>query len=103
MATPRIPSPWRFLAGELEARGRTQKFFAQLIEKSPEEVSYILNDKRAITLDRAMRIGKALWTSYEPRLHMQNKRDALLMLRNEQSRSLFERIGERVHAKLAYA
>ena len=96
MPTPRIPNPWRFLAVELEARGRSQKYFAELIEKTPEEVSYILNGKRAITLDRAMRIGNALGTSYQPRLQMQNKRDAILLMKNKQSANLFERIAKRV-------
>ncbi|PZM87076.1 MAG: hypothetical protein DLD55_03260 [candidate division SR1 bacterium] len=96
MPTPRMPNPGRFLAGELEARGRSQKYFAELIEKTPEEVSYILNGKRAITLDRAMRIGNALGTSYQPRLQMQNKRDAILLMKNEESNKIFQRISQRV-------
>lgn len=96
MTTPRMPNPGRFLAGELEARGRTQKYFAELIEKTPEEVSYILTGKRAITLDRAMRIWQALWTSYEPRMRMQNKHDAILLMKNETSNKIFQRISQRI-------
>lgn len=60
MSPSRLPHPGRFLAGELKARGRSQQYFAALIEKTPEELDLLLNGECILTLDWAMRIAHAL-------------------------------------------
>lgn len=49
--------PWIWLEMALEAHNMAQKEFAELIGKSAVEVNQIINGKRNITLDRAMRIS----------------------------------------------
>lgn len=43
-----------------------------------------------------MRIGKALGTGYEPRLHMQNKRDAIRLMKSSRHITICDRIEQRV-------
>ena len=86
--------PWELLAKELKYRKRSQKYFAELIEKTPEEVNYIITWKRGINTDWAIRLSRALWTSEEIRLNMQNKYDIFQLEHSEKS-VIFDRIRER--------
>lgn len=86
--------PWEFLAKELQYRWRTQKYFAELIEKTPEEINYLIAGKRNFTMDIALRVWYALWTSYEVWLWLQNDYDAYL-LKHSEKQSVFDRIKEK--------
>lgn len=87
--------PWKILAKELKYRKRSQKYFAELIEKTPEEISYLLTWKRNFTVDIAMRVWYALWTSYELRLWLQNDYDSFL-LRHSEKNNVFDRIKSKI-------
>lgn len=86
--------PWELLAKELKYRKRSQKYFAELIEKTPEEVNYIITWKRGINTDWAIRLSRALGTSEEIRLNMQNKYDIFQLEHSEKS-VIFDRIREK--------
>jgi len=70
--------PGEILAQELEERWRSQKYFAELIWKTPQEVSHIITWKRNINADWAIRIWLALWTSSEMWMNMQTSYDIQL-------------------------
>ena len=55
----------------LEANNLTQKQFAELIGKTAVEVNQIINGKRNITLDRAMRISAVFGSDPKYWLEMQ--------------------------------
>jgi addiction module HigA family antidote len=55
----------------LEPLGITQAAFAQRVGMTPTRVSEIVHGKRAVTLDAAMRFGRALGTSPDMWLRMQ--------------------------------
>ena len=86
--------PWELLAKELKFRKRSQKYFAELIEKSPEEVNYIITWKRNINADWAVRLSRALWTSESIWLNMQNRYD-IFQLEHSEKNVIFDRIKER--------
>ena len=92
-STMRPEHPWELLAKELKYRKRSQKYFAELVEETPEEVNYIIKWKRGINTDWAIRLSRALWTSEEIRLNMQNKYDIFQLEHSEKS-VIFDRIRE---------
>lgn len=93
-STMRPEHPWELLAKELKYRKRSQKYFAELIEKTPEEVNYIITWKRGINTDWAIRLSRALWTSEEIRLNMQNKYD-IFQLEHPEKSVIFDRIRDK--------
>ena len=93
-STMRPEHPWELLAKELKYRKRSQKYFAELIEKTPEEVNYIITWKRGINTDWAIRLSRALWTSEEIRLNMHNKYDIFQLEHSEKS-VIFDRIRDK--------
>ncbi len=93
---PRANHPWKFIQRELKSRGRTQKQFAELLGKTTAEVNDIITWKRNITIDRAMRIWAAFWTSHEVWLGMQNKFDAVQIMKQEEKQQIFENIRKKV-------
>ncbi|MCR5412965.1 MAG: hypothetical protein K6E76_08540 [Patescibacteria group bacterium] len=46
------------MAEELKFRKRSQKYLAELIEKTPEEVNYLITGKRGINTDWAIRLAR---------------------------------------------
>lgn len=72
---PFIIHPWEILWDELQARGRTQVFFAHLIGKSKQEVNHLLTWRRSINAERASIISIALGTDPQYRLNLQNVYD----------------------------
>jgi addiction module HigA family antidote len=86
--------PGEILAQELEERWRSQKYFAELIWKTPQEVSHIITWKRNINADWAVRLSRALWTSESIWLNMQNRYDIFLLEHSEKN-VIFDRIKER--------
>ncbi len=60
-----ISAPGEILKMELNARGWTQYEFAQIIGKPPQAISEIINRKKRITPETALRIAAALGTSPE--------------------------------------
>ena len=90
--------PWELLTKELKFRKRSQKYFAELVEKTPEEVNYIITWKRGINTDWAIRLSNALWTSEEFRLNMQNKYD-IFQLKHSEKNIIFDRIKEKSYQK----
>ena len=89
--------PWELLSKELKFRKRSQKYLAELIEKSPEEVNYIITWKRNINADWAVRLSRALWTSESIRLNMQNRYD-IFQLEHSEKNVIFDRIKKRALA-----
>lgn len=75
MSTPKfIPAihPGEILEEEfLIPMGLTQRAFARNIDVPPNRVNDIINGKRAITGDTAIRLSLALGTSAEMWLHLQ--------------------------------
>ncbi len=59
------PTPGEILKVELDARGWTQGEFAEIISKPQQAVSQIINGKKQITPETALRISHALGTSPE--------------------------------------
>ena len=88
--------PWHFLAEELKFRKRSQKYLAELIEKTPEEVNYLITGKRGINTDWAIRLARIFWTSETFWLNMQNKYD-LFLLNHSEKRIVFDRIQLKAH------
>lgn len=88
--------PWKLLARELKHRGRTQKEFANLIEKNQVEVNYIINGKRNINADWALRLWIALGTSKEFWLNLQTTYDLREQEKNSVLMDLTKRISQRV-------
>lgn len=75
--TKRAIHPWFILKDELKYRNVTQKEFAKIIWKNLAEVNDILNWKRSITTDFALRISAFLWTSHQVWLWMQSHFDVV--------------------------
>lgn len=63
--------PWVWLEMALEENNITQKQFAELIGKTAVEVNQIINGKRNITLDWAMRISAVFWGNPKYWIEMQ--------------------------------
>ena len=94
--------PWEHIKEELEARGRSQKQFAELLGVAPNEVNDLIKGRRNVTAIRAMKIGKAFGQSAEMRLWIQNYYDIYLASKNENQYKLLQEIGVRREA-MAFA
>lgn len=90
MKTAILIHPGEILADELKARNWTQKQFAELVQKSPQEVSFIITGKRNLNADWALRLESAMGISAQSWLNMQNAYD--LQLENQEKANLFSLI-----------
>ena len=59
----RLVPPGRILRQELEARGWTQKDFSEIIDLSEKAISAIVNGRKQITPEAAIKFGAALGMS----------------------------------------
>ena len=85
-----INHPWKHIAEELEERWRSQKFFATVIHKTPQEVNHIITWKRNINAEWAFRLSAAFWTSAEVWMNLQSKYDLAMIQENEEEKNLFK-------------
>lgn len=88
--------PGQLIARELKHRGRTQQYFADLIERKQVEVSYLVRGKRNLNPERALRIATAFGTSQEFWLNLQAQYDMDVQKENPDLQSLVKRITQRV-------
>ena len=84
--------PWEHIAEELETRGWTQKYFAQLIKKSPQEVNHIISGRRNLDADWAYRLSAAFGTSAQVWLNLQAKYDLAVLEEDKEEIKLFDLI-----------
>jgi HTH-type transcriptional regulator/antitoxin HigA len=59
----RLVPPGRILRQELDARGWTQKDFSEIIDLSEKAISAIVNGRKQITPEAAIKFGVAFGTS----------------------------------------
>lgn len=95
--------PWQHIAEELAERGRSQKFFASLIQKTPQEVNHIVTWKRNINADWAFRLSAVFWTSAQVWMNLQAKYDLAVLEQKEEERKLWKSIRLNVKKQLAIA
>lgn len=91
---PFIFHPGEFLLDELEARNRSQTFFADLIWKTKQEVNHLITGRRSINAERALRISAALGTEPQFWLNLQNSYD-IKTLEATKEAPQFEKIREK--------
>lgn len=84
--------PWQHIAEELAERWRSQKFFASLIQKTPQEVNHIITWKRNINADWAFRLSAAFWTSAQVWMNLQAKYDLAILREKKEERKIWESI-----------
>lgn len=72
---PFIIHPGEFLLDELQARGRSQSFFSDLIGKTRQEVNQLITGRRNVNAERALRVSAALGTDPQFWLNLQNSFD----------------------------
>ena len=84
--------PGEILKDELEARGMTQRKFASLIGCSCTVLNEILNGKRPITADYALRIEAALDIKAYLLVNMQSEYNLQVVRRDNKMMSLLSRI-----------
>ena len=84
MKTAILIHPGEILADELEARGRSQRQLANLVQKSPQEVSFIITGKRKLNADWALRLESVMGISAQSWLNMQNAYDLQLQHQEKQ-------------------
>lgn len=86
--------PWEDIGEELEARGWTQRKFADIIWISAPELNNIIKGKKNLTPALAVRIGEAFGTSADVWMNLQTAYSLSIAKKDEA-----ERI-QRVHEKL---
>ena len=69
-------SPGEILRDELDARDWTYVEFAEILGRPVQAVSEILNDRKEITTETALEIGRALGTGPELWLNLQKTWDS---------------------------
>lgn len=79
---------------ELEARNRSQSFFAELIGKTRQEVNHLITGRRSVNAERALRISAALGTEPQFWLNLQNSYD-IKTLETTKEAPQFEKIREK--------
>lgn len=70
-----VPTPGEMLKDELDARGLTQKEFAEIIGRPPQAISEIINAKKSVTPEMALLLSEALGTSPEFWTNLQTQHD----------------------------
>ena len=78
----RAVKPGDILKEELEARGWTQKEFAEIIERPAQVISEIINGKKSITAQTAILFAAALDTSPELWLNLESSYRLQIAQRN---------------------
>ena len=88
--------PWIDLGEELEARGWTQSWFANVIGVSVPALNAIIKGRRNITPALAVRIWAAFGTSAEVWMNMQIEYDIYIAEQEEKERinSVYEKVKE---------
>jgi len=61
----RVPSPGRIIRRELEARGWSQNDLAEVMERPPQAISQIVQERKQITPETALQLAAAFGTSEE--------------------------------------
>ena len=84
--------PWEHIQDELDARWRSQKQLAELLDVKPNEINDLIKGRRNITAMRAMRIGQAFWQSTEMWMRIQNFYDIYLASQNKEQVKFVEKI-----------
>lgn len=69
----KISPPGRILKTEIEARGWTLRYLAEIIECSPQFIDQIIKGSERITPEIAERLGKALSTSADLWINLEKK------------------------------
>lgn len=87
--------PGELIADELEARGRSQSFFAQLIGKTRQEVNHLITGRRDLNTERAVRIANAFDTEPELWINMQSTYDLQMLQADDSLRSSLSQITTR--------
>jgi len=67
--------PWRYLANKLKEYNRTQKQFADLLEKKVSEVNELINWKRNITIQRDILLSTVFGDPEKKWIEIQNDYD----------------------------
>lgn len=92
MSTDRVPiayHPGEEILEEIEARGRSQTQFAQILDLDKSEINNIIRGRRNITPRIAARIGAAFGTGGEVWMRLQQMYDRYqLSLDKEESKKL---------------
>ncbi|MBB4315151.1 HigA family addiction module antitoxin [Roseospira marina] len=74
--------PGRLLKREMAARGLSTKALASALHVPAKRISAILKERRAISADTALRLGRYLGTGPEVWLGMQRDYDVAVVLRD---------------------
>ena len=86
--------PWEYIEDELNARWRTQRQFAELIDISAPALNALIKGERNITPALAVRIGIAFGTWAEYWVNLQTGYDLYLAEKTEEKR--IQKVRERV-------
>jgi addiction module HigA family antidote len=70
--------PGEFLADELSALGMSKRKFAEHVGVPPNAITTIINGERSISVEMAMRLGKAFATGERYWMNLQSRYDAKL-------------------------
>lgn len=87
--------PWETLKDYLNAKKLTQRQFAKLIDKKPNEVNYIVKWKRDITTDLAIRIWAFFETWPEVWLWLQRTYDIYRLRKQKENEDVYQLILKR--------
>lgn len=77
-----VASPGELIHDELEARGWTQKYLAERMNRPVQAISAIINGKKRVTAETAMQLSETFGTSAEFWVRSQGDYD-LYLLRHE--------------------
>lgn len=90
-----VPHPGRHLAEIIEELGITQYRLAQAIHVPPRRINEIVQGKRAMTADTALRLGRALDMSPDFWMNLQSRyaRERIERTRGKQIAREVERLG----------
>lgn len=87
--------PWIYLLEEIETRGRTQSYFAQLLSIDKSELNNIIKWRRNITARIATRIWYVFNTSAEVRLQLQNMYDIYIVQTSTEHKFYVENLNKK--------
>lgn len=78
-----VASPGELIHDELEARGWTQKYLAERMNRPVQAINAIINGKKRVTAETAMQLGKTFGTSAEFWVRSQGDYDLYLLRQHE--------------------
>jgi len=93
--------PGQIVSMYLKKHWRSQKYFAEIIEKSPVEINYIIKWTKDINADFAIRFSIAFGTTPGVRTNLQKKYD-LYKASQSNKKNEYDIIEKRVHS-IAFA